>query len=255
MIADRSYHNFRQLTEEWARQLEALRQGFEEWGRQVERMRRGIADSAALLRAPVESLRPGAFLGDIVLIASPDLPKSEREAAARRLAQKWFTCGALFHSNRWNILRDHFYARMREEEQGEKTTWDHLVLPSIFLACNHHEFSGQPVRDLFSWLRRRIGREIEQDLRHGQTLDATQEEPWPESEEALRLEVEYRNELLDLWPFPEDLTLADCELELVLADHGEMKAIAERQGISYPAARQRRSRLIKRLRGWMSQIT
>ena len=197
-------------------------------------------------------LEPGTFLGDIYLVSQLDLPQQDREAAAQRLAHKWFTRGACFYPDRWHQLWPYFQTRMAESEQSFRETWRQLVLSAIFLACNEPDLGEQPLDELYQWLRNRIRIIIEQDLLDGKTLDATPEESSPEIDEAQRLETEYHNELLEFWPLLKGLTTAD--LELLLAEHGDLKLIARKRGKSYPALRQERSRLLKRVLEVVSQI-
>jgi hypothetical protein len=208
---------------------------------------------SALLNA---LLAPGTLLGDVMIVMRVNSKPEEREASVRRLIDKHYPRRALFHSNRWQLIEPYLYTRVQEVGQSERRVWDHLMSAAIFLACRAPEAWQVSLDELQTWLRTRLRVEIEKDLLHGRTLDARREVELPETAHEYSLELK-----VEQTPATEEMALLEAlggltlgELELLFAERGTLKDMAEVRGMSYAALRKHKERLVKRLRAFVSQM-
>ncbi len=161
----------------------------------------------------IESYPADTFWGDLLRVEQyGDMD------AARRLAAKWFPIKAVFHTDRWNIIKPYFYKRT--EDRNRRIAWEELVIPSLFLALGNAKdgdlaLVGHPktvrgnssklkLGDIrrkgnYRWLRNEIRVVIERDLLDGFTSDSTEFQSvindMGETPEAKELEDEAQREI------------------------------------------------------------
>ena len=197
-----------------------------------------LVDTVRTLREGL--LAPDSFYGDLYRARTAN----DTEALAR-LAGKYFTRGAVFHPNRWARLEAHFAERRGDASFHQ--AWQDLAMPALALAVK--EVPGYlPLGQVYQWLRGHVRTEIECDLLDGRTLDARGEVLLEDTPEAQALEREVQVEAEALLLELAELGLSPRDLAILLADYGDIAALAERYSTTPAAIRKERQRLRERLR-------
>jgi len=195
-----------------------------------------------------EFIAPGTFGGDVMLVWKGD--QSGQDEALNRL-MRYFPRGVVFHSQRWELLREH-YRRYCEEagyspQNGE--AWHSLGRPALFAAIRDAP-DDKPIGEYPHFLRREARKEIERTLLDGETLDEHLGRggvPMPEEEtpEALALESRLIQELGELAEIRVDVLRA-----LTPLTPAEREAIKTAGGDNATcASRYRAMKKLKKLRG------
>ena len=194
------------------------------------------------------AIGPRSLLGELVLLVDRKAKDSEREGAARRLAAKHVTHRAVFHPNRWQLIRDAF-----DNWRGERSladAWEDLVAAYILEAISELP-RDTLLGDVWPSLRRRLRPTIERELL-GRTLDTKSsmgdlsENVTPSSLDLLQEAAAVRLDFLVACRrlSPEDRALL---LEYSGASPAEHVALAARLGIRPDLLRRRVANARRRL--------
>lgn len=195
---------------------------------------------------------PGSFFGDVLIVSGRK--KGDRKAALDRLANHYFSRGAVIHPNRW-LLLERFYRRYADTFGPDP--WYHLVVSALDMACNRG-IDNQPIGSLYQFLRKEVREEIERTLLDGETLDqylARQGRRllWvPDSPEMMAREAEVAAELtqmvetrLEVQAMLSKLSPKDYELAMLVGEGYQLTDVAMLWGMEPGAVRVRWWRLRK----------
>jgi hypothetical protein len=196
--------------------------------------------------ATLDSIFPqGSLIRDLGTLCDMGSPTGERVAAARRLVRGVFSCGHIFHPDRWAQLQHAFVAW--RGERSFNTAWADLVIAELFIAVRELSIET-PILELYVCCRRRLRVAIERDL-IGRTLDSG------DPVAKLQIDPPMPEEILELAELRVDALVALAKLPpedavVILAYHlsADRQALAAELGISHANLRQRASRIQRRLR-------
>ena len=140
------------------------------WAKAMEWLRRWQAEREACRRTIEWAAQWLTFWWGLRVLLKGEASESDKVAALRILAKKYFLRGRVFHPARWYKLAPHFARFCHEAEQSPSEAWESLTIAGLVMALEELR-PGMAARDVYPLLRRAVRSSIERALCDGQTLD------------------------------------------------------------------------------------